>query len=138
MNKKCPLCDEPAVISHELTTTNVVYCGNPACPCNWHGMTEEVWNHRPEEERLQARITELEAEVTRLRGANRWISVEERLPESETVVIVYDRAKDIVCEGYLSSEAGGWCENTWWLRRLHNVTHWMPKVLPEPPEGGEG
>ena len=76
------------------------------------------------------------AELAAVKESNRWISVEERLPESETVVIVYDRAKDIVCEGYLSSEAGGWCENTWWLRRLQNVTHWTPKVLPDAPKGG--
>ena len=85
---------------------------------------------------LTDRANDVMAENLRLQEASRWISVEERLPESETVVIVYDRRTDKVYEGYLSS--GDWYENTWCLRRLHNVTHWMSKVLPESPEGGEG
>ena len=101
-------------------------------------LREGMRSLREENTALQARIVELEAQLAAEREAAHWYPVGERLPESETVVIAYDRRTDKVYEGYLSSEAGGWCENTWWLRRLHNVTHWMPKVLPEPPEGGEG
>ena len=85
---------------------------------------------------LYDRILELEKREVQPGAVQLWIPVSERLPESETVVIVYDRRTDKVYEGYLSSDAGGWCENTWWLRRLQNVTHWTPKVFPDAPKGG--
>lgn len=128
MNKKCPLCDEPAVISHELTTTNVVYCGNPACPCNWHGMTEEVWNHRPEEERLQARIAELEAALAVEREANRWISVEERLPDRPGKYLwAWRRTSQMIFDISYYEPVWGAVHST--------ITHWRPI---EPPKEGEG
>lgn len=57
--KSCPFCGQPAVTSHELTTNDVVYCGNPTCPANWSGVDLKTWNTRPEEDRLLRVISSL-------------------------------------------------------------------------------
>ena len=131
--KPCPFCGK--IPKPDWTDESYIECTNRKRDIYRFGMSTGSWNTRPIEDALNARIAELEA-------SQRWIPVSERLPESETVVIVYDRRTGKVYEGYLSSEVGDWCENTWWLRRLGDVTHWMPKVLPQPPDaalkgGGE-
>jgi hypothetical protein len=61
------------------------------------------------------------------RKQNKWISVEERLPELYTYVITYDTVSgDVQIDSVLSN--GEFVIG-------YNVTHWMP--LPEAPKGGE-
>lgn len=66
-----------------------------------------------------ALIQQLEAQVPR------WISVEERLPEPDTLVLVGDCSE--VASGFYH-----WKHNLWITHGDIDVTHWMP--LPEPPE----
>ena len=81
------------------------------------------------DQQLVDSIASLESENARLKDAQRWIPVSERLPEAYEKVIAL--AKD--------------CMNVDWVlpkelrevgkgafARLYNVTHWMP--LPESPE----
>lgn len=69
-----------------------------------------------------------------------WISVDERLPESNTRVLGYSRLLDEVCcydiaEG--TREIQWWTEDHgWYLASDLDITHWMP--LPEPPMMKEG
>lgn len=74
-------------------------------------------------EALDAENKQLRAEVERLREAQRWIPVKERLPHAERPVFT-------LCNGKTRSiqyrfPDGGWTTSA-------TVTHWMP--LPEPPE----
>lgn len=66
---------------------------------------------------------QLEAQVLK------WISVEERLPENDVDVLVYDRLDGVgVCQySSVLRKFFGDVEGTY-----AEVTHWMP--LPEPPE----
>lgn len=54
-----------------------------------------------------------------------WISVEDRLPERQSSVIVFDHM-DVVSAKWDRLEKRFYISNY-----LNNVTHWMP--LPEPP-----
>jgi hypothetical protein len=76
-------------------------------------------------------IEALSAELDRLKEANRWIPVTEKLPdEQQDVLIWFDRCggdKDI---GWYSTKRKAWFVRSWLLN--YNVTHWMP--LPEPPK----
>ena len=61
----------------------------------------------------------------------RWISVEERLPEGDKIVLGYTDRYGGQCEMvYYSNRILAWCKNGGLL--IPNVTHWMP--LPEPPK----
>ena len=131
--KPCPFCGEyperrNGYYEHYCTVISIklVSAGEIA-----------AWNTRPGEDALTAALAEMTARAEQAKKAAHWIPVTEGKPESETVVFVYDSKTNRVYEGYLSSEVGDWCENTWWLRRLMGVTHWMPKILPEPPAARE-
>jgi len=69
-----------------------------------------------------------------------WISVKDRLPKDDEVVIVMrygDPDKEYSLAVYIS-DAGNWCiqpfRGVWYHSRSY-VTHWMP--WPEPPEQEE-
>ena len=50
-----------------------------------------------------------------------WISIKERLPEEETLVLAY-----------INGLYGSYCDVVRWDRFCRHVTHWMP--IPEPPK----
>ena len=61
----------------------------------------------------------------------RWIPVEERMPETDKLVLVVRSDGDMAVAGW--NAALGWL-HYWSGFRVRNVTHWMP--LPEPPNCG--
>jgi len=76
-----------------------------------------------EKQVLMRRVRELESENARLKDAQRWIPVGERLPEEKQSVLALDRT--------------GTAYHWEYSKCLSNIfvgyyTHWMP--LPEPPE----
>jgi hypothetical protein len=62
-------------------------------------------------------------------GKGEWISVEERLPEECTHVIVHDEDGTVGEAFHSISDHFEWVAN----EKIAFVTHWMP--LPEPPKG---
>ncbi len=79
----------------------------------------DIWNRRPIEDALRARIAELEAK-------QRWIPVSERLPEEFTPVLTIGKDELPITAVV---DRGHWYSS---FEYSLNVTHWMP--LPEPPE----
>lgn len=67
--------------------------------------------------------------MARVKKANKWISVEDKLPRCAEKVLVYHMNGKIDID--MMSPIG-------WLRSIAfgEITHWMP--LPEPPEMKEG
>lgn len=77
-------------------------------------------------------------------AVNRWISVEDALPEKDGEYLVFTEYEDVFkCtfdsneenkwgfeEDYRDPDTLGWEGTTW--TAVETVTHWMP--LPEPPE----
>ena len=65
----------------------------------------------------------------------RWISVEDRLPEVGQCVLVWCESrmfkKHITISTYMRTYSAE--RETYFSRRVRNVTHWMP--LPQPPKG---
>ena len=140
--KNCPFCGNGAELVERIggwTVTCKGYYPNTAMygvlPCPWDSLMTcfyetpdeavGVWNTRPIEDALQARIPQ-------------WISVKDRLPEDGTRVMAY---------------VNGWHEVAWHRKSIREwqfrdeiafnnetntyglVTHWMP--LPELPEESE-
>ena len=72
-------------------------------------------------------------ENAELREKQRWIAVEERLPEGDKDVIVYvpafnnPKTASFIDVGYYYPIA-----NSWMCKGIYDPTHWMP--LPTPPE----
>lgn len=66
-----------------------------------------------------------------------WISVDERLPDCYTAVLVFDSRMNKMFTAYLSDDQRRFRGNKVWIIRgagmicLPLVTHWMP--LPAPP-----
>lgn len=65
-----------------------------------------------------------------------WISVDDRLPEDSGYYLVvyrdkYNESTSIALDFYVNCGAGEWWSNEF----THNITHWMPLSLPEPPKG---
>jgi hypothetical protein len=79
---------------------------------------------------LTRKVRELESENARLKDAQRWIPVSERLPERDGFYLVLENVNQVA--GYYH-----WCKVFGWntdggRTNIQSVTHWMP--LPEPPE----
>ena len=71
--------------------------------------------------------------VYRKQSVGEWISVEERLPEDETPVLVFTE-KGSFYVGYYYKAVTNPCFTGFYADSCkRNVTHWMP--LPEPPKG---
>ena len=66
------------------------------------------------------------------RKQNKWISVEDRLPDEDIPVLVY---KDKYNDAYANMETAYWCDGRWMGVASEYVTHWM--ILPSPPIGKE-
>lgn len=62
-----------------------------------------------------------------------WISVTERLPGNESVLI-YSKAGG-VAEGKYNPDTEEWTQYRWSAKMKKDVTHWMP--LPKPPKEEE-
>lgn len=109
-------------------------------------LTDEDWkwikNHLlncpqlcKEIKRLSEENESLTAENRKLKEAQRWIPVEEKLPEIKKAVLVYAPINKNIFEAYLG-EQGIWHFFGGGLPTINDVvTHWRP--LPAPPQKGE-
>ena len=96
--KKCPFCGGEAQVNtwtmHGITESRC-FCSNSDCPNSVRTVALATWNTRPIEDALNARIAELDAEVTKchelqdsycdrieeLEAAQRWIRTKVKLPD---------------------------------------------------------
>ena len=124
--KPCPFCGGEAELCYSEVDT---FCRK----CNVMQETE-LWNTRPIEDELRARIAELEAESDQLtarlcqeRQDDKWIPVSERLPEANKCVLIYDAGGNMTVDILVKS---GGVETYFWLPK-YRILFWMP--LPEPP-----
>ena len=116
--KPCPFCgnDKKELLSCSGGDDDIVIC----LDCLAENMRLNCWNTRPIEDALQERIAELEAENEALREAQRWIPVEERLPEEGDIYQVVKQ-----------SEAGAYTTHCYyygnglWDVMSDQVSHWM-------------
>lgn len=86
-----------------------------------------------ERDALRAQVDALTAERDALAEANRWVSVDERMPEVGYRYLVYDGFYDDFFKAYCNPD-GSWTDigdGTC----LMCVTHYKP--LPEPPQDGQ-
>jgi hypothetical protein len=87
-------------------------------------------------------IEELEAEIERLKQAGEWISVKNRLPERNTLVLITANGRTYTAtlfdvdgiEYWAVNNRGNSDDPSTKVERVRAtaITHWMP--LPEPPE----
>ena len=56
-----------------------------------------------------------------------WIKVEDRLPDTDVSVLVYDERQGVLVADY----DGAWGFSNYEHGMLDYVTHWMPLVLPK-------
>lgn len=74
-------------------------------------------------------------EAVEMLEKSRWISAEDRLPETiDDVIIYFDRCGGEIGIGWYSKKYNKWVMNNRVICG-YNVTHWMP--LPELPESRE-
>lgn len=66
---------------------------------------------------------------------NEWISVDDRLPEHKTPVVVHSE-KCGVLDGSLRDDGRDFWRHVWQCgaHLVSDVTHWMPRHYPDPPE----
>ena len=128
--KPCPFCGGEAELCYSEVDT---FCRK----CNVIQETE-MWNTRPIEDELRARIAELEAESERFtvhsrikRQDDKWIPVSERLPEKQKLTIGFTDNSAYVFFEIVNDDEMGLVMYPY-QNRKGTVTHWMP--LPSPPE----
>ena len=91
-----------------------------------HGGDESFDAQR--KEALDMAISALrEQDATDINVGNKWISVEEQLPDKRMDVLIFTLDCDTYIADYIPSVKQWWVEND--LRS--DVSHWMP--MPEPP-----
>ena len=80
--------------------------------------------------------------VPTLTPPNEWVSVEERLPNDEQIVLFRQKNGFIYCAEYFAGNS--LCSPSWFIDcdcwEAKEVTHWMPLPTPpdrRPPEGEE-
>jgi len=86
-----------------------------------------------EKQVLMRRVRELESENARLKDAQRWIPVSERLPEIGVRVLFYNNFIKNIHKGWYSGDE--WTSDIGIFYngdKLKRITHWMP--LPSAPE----
>lgn len=136
--KPCPLCGAMPTVFRGVN----VSCSTLGCLLQENTVSVERWNARPIEDKLRARIAELEQ-------TQRWISVNERLPEVEDgrskeydVVLTYPFRREVIVATWSSdtldeSRKRRWfdCSSDEWGDEevTEFVTHWRER--PTPPEG---
>lgn len=114
--KPCPFCGGEARLSH-AGAKHIIFCPNCVrLPADGGYINQEqavaAWNNR----------------------ADGWISIDDRLPENNTEVLIsidYGNGKQSVLMGYMRSQDVSWRGVVG--QKLIGVTHWQP--LPEPPKG---
>ena len=128
--KPCPFCGGEAELCYSEVDT---FCRK----CNVMQETE-LWNTRPIEDELRARIAELEAESERFtvhsrikRQDDKWIPVSERLPEKQKLTIGFTDNSAYVFFEIVNDDEMGLVMYPY-QNRKGTVTHWMP--LPSTPE----
>ena len=126
--KKCPFCGESVGQTNELSIEMRTECYNPSCWLAGVGMPLEIWQTRPLEDALQARIDALESENAALKAANAWHPASEP-PDNSRCVIACNNLE--VTECIYSNYKGGYWEDRAGYE-MHNVTRW--RELPAPPE----
>ena len=127
--KPCPFCGEQhkwidceSTEGHcKVLECHHLYIVNEAYDEDQLSRRTALWNTRPIEDALRARVEELEAKT-------RWIPVSEGLPKDGVYVHVIMGCMPTV----LSHAPGAWHNLVGWPYSEDAVTHWMP--LPEPPE----
>lgn len=95
---------------------------------------------------LEGQLRDATKMTTSTEPVPKWISVEDRLPERNTRVLVYAQEKEDGFEGkyvitiasytdnLFGYDISGWVEPWQYFFASYEITHWMP--LPEPPREG--
>lgn len=140
--KPCPFCGNSAVLVNKDGIIDDplewVSCIEDSCMPVPIRFSKGAWNTRPIEDVLTAERDAARAEVERMREAQRWIPVEERLPnEGELCLInIKSRISNAVILRMAVIQKFDAGEYDWKDPQDNyvwggNITHWMP--LPEPP-----
>jgi hypothetical protein len=87
---------------------------------------DKIAEQRTEICHLLDEVEGMDNRVLRLKEAQRWVPVSERMPEKSGLCLAILDYKFCQC---VEAITGDWFVNS---MQIHNVTHWMP--LPEPPE----
>ena len=89
--------------------------------------TQVIDEHRAYIGELIAQLNATNTRIAELEAAQRWISVDERLPEVGQWVLVLIDAETLVFQFM----GGSWSNEDEYIFAVSDVTHWMP--LPPPP-----
>jgi hypothetical protein len=110
------------------TTNPIIFKNNLATVDVVRALMEEIASCNEDVAYLLAQLAERVNEIERLQESQRWIPVNERLPEHEAYILIFSPGNKKETPEIKASRG--------FMVRLKNtdVTHWMP--LPEPPEKG--